>query len=104
MTNFRRAGAPFGIKQADRLSHVYMIGKTGVGKSTLLEVLARQDLSAGRGFALIDPHGDLVERVHAAVPDSLPITCPDASASMRKPTGGAACEGGGGWGGRGGER
>lgn len=58
----------FGIRQADRLSHVYVIGKTGVGKSTLLEVLARQDLGAGRGFALIDPHGDLVERVVGAIP------------------------------------
>jgi energy-coupling factor transporter ATP-binding protein EcfA2 len=60
-TNHRNENAPFGIKQADRLSHVYVIGKTGVGKSTLLESLARQDLAAGRGFALIDPHGDLVE-------------------------------------------
>jgi hypothetical protein len=51
----------FGIKQPDRLSHLYIIGKTGVGKSTLLQLLARQDLAAGRGFALIDPHGDLVE-------------------------------------------
>ena len=39
-TNFRRANTPFGIKQADRLSHVYMLGKTGVGKSTLIETLA----------------------------------------------------------------
>lgn len=62
-TNFRRRGLRFGIRQADRLSHVYVIGKTGVGKSTLLEVLARQDLTAGRGFALIDPHGDLAERL-----------------------------------------
>jgi len=61
-TTFRRQHTPFGIKQADRLSHIYMIGKTGVGKSTLLEVLARQDLEAGRGFALIDPHGDLAAR------------------------------------------
>ena len=53
----------FGIKQADRLSHMYLIGKTGVGKSTLLETLVRQDLEAGRGFALLDPHGDLVERI-----------------------------------------
>ncbi len=51
----------FGIKQADRLSHMYVIGKTGVGKSTLLKTLALQDFEAGRGFALIDPHGDLVE-------------------------------------------
>lgn len=62
-TNFRNRNIPFGIGQLDRLSHIYIIGKTGVGKSTLLETLARQDLEAGRGFALIDPHGDLVERI-----------------------------------------
>jgi hypothetical protein len=65
-TNFHRRGLRFGIRQADRLSHVYVIGKTGVGKSTLLEVLVRQDLAAGRGFALIDPHGDLAERLRDA--------------------------------------
>jgi type IV secretory pathway TraG/TraD family ATPase VirD4 len=42
---------------------MYIIGKTGVGKSTLLETLARQDLRAGRGFAFVDPHGDTVERI-----------------------------------------
>lgn len=52
----------------DRLSHTYVIGKTGVGKSSLLEALAYQDAVAGRGFALVDPHGDLVERLHAALP------------------------------------
>ncbi|MEI9932635.1 MAG: DUF87 domain-containing protein [Rhizomicrobium sp.] len=52
-----------GIKQSDRLSHLYIIGKTGVGKSTLLGTLARQDLAAGRGFALLDPHGDLAEAI-----------------------------------------
>jgi type IV secretory pathway TraG/TraD family ATPase VirD4 len=62
-TNHRNSNTPFGIKQADRLSHIYVIGKTGVGKSTLLETLAKQDLDAGRGFALIDPHGDLVDRI-----------------------------------------
>ncbi len=62
-TNHRNANVPFGIRQTDRLSHMYLIGKTGVGKSTLLETLARQDLEAGRGFALLDPHGDLVERI-----------------------------------------
>jgi hypothetical protein len=70
-TNFRRGAVPFGIKQADRLFHMYVIGQTGVGKSTLLEVLAREDMAAGRGFALVDPHGDLVERVYAAVPPRL---------------------------------
>src|ERR1700728_1035374 len=59
----------FGIRQEDRFSHVYVIGKTGTGKSTLMEKMALQDLESGRGFALIDPHGDLVERVAArAVP------------------------------------
>src|SRR6202000_827222 len=62
-TNHRNSNVRFGIKQADRLSHIYIIGKTGVGKSTLIETLAKQDLGAGRGFALIDPHGDLVERL-----------------------------------------
>jgi len=67
-TNFRNRGRLFGIKQTDRLSHVYMIGKTGVGKSTLIETLARQDLEAGRGLALVDPHGDLVEHIVACLP------------------------------------
>lgn len=57
----------FGIKQADRLSHVYVVGKTGTGKSSLLETLALQDLHAGRGFALVDPHGDLADRIAAQV-------------------------------------
>ncbi len=62
-TNFRNDRRLFGIKQIDRLSHMYVIGKTGVGKSTLLETLAWQDFEAGRGFALVDPHGDLVEQL-----------------------------------------
>ena len=62
-TNFHNGSRLFGIKQADRLSHVYIIGKTGVGKSTLIETFALQDTAAGRGFAVIDPHGDLVERI-----------------------------------------
>lgn len=43
--------------------HCYALGKTGTGKTTLLETLARQDIGCGRGLALIDPHGDLVERL-----------------------------------------
>ena len=65
---FRSDDRLFGIKQEDRFSHLYIIGKTGTGKSTLIEQIARQDLEAGRGFCLIDPHGDLVARVQAAVP------------------------------------
>ena len=55
----------FGIKDEDRLLHVYVIGKTGTGKSTLMENMALQDLERGNGFALIDPHGDLVGRIAA---------------------------------------
>ena len=74
-TNHRNSHIPFGIRQQDRLSHVYLIGKTGVGKSTMLETLAWQDFAAGRGFALVDPHGDLVEelaeRMRASDPERL---------------------------------
>jgi hypothetical protein len=67
-TNFRDGGGLFGIKREDRFSHVYVIGKTGAGKSTLLEYMAFQDLARGNGFALIDPHGDLVERIADRIP------------------------------------
>jgi len=59
-TNHRNAGVRFGIRQADRLMHMYVIGQTGVGKSTMIETLALQDFAAQRGFCLVDPHGDLV--------------------------------------------
>lgn len=68
-TNFRNTRRIFGIKQADRRAHMYIIGKTGTGKSSLLETMIRQDIEAGQGAALLDPHGDLVERVLARVPD-----------------------------------
>jgi len=64
-TNHRGRSQTFGILQPDRLLHMYVIGKTGTGKSTLLETLARDDAGAGRGFALIDPHGDLAESLRA---------------------------------------
>lgn len=70
-TNSRNSNIPFGIKQDDRLLHIYIIGQTGVGKSTLIETLAVQDLHDGRGFALIDPHGDLVEQIWTNTPESL---------------------------------
>jgi len=83
-TTFRNWGAVFGIKQADRRSHMYVIGKTGTGKSTLLETLIVQDILADRGVALLDPHGDLVERVLGQVPtDRIPdvvyFNVPDAA-------------------------
>lgn len=68
--NFHDKRRALGIRQADRLAHTYIIGKTGSGKSTLIETLARQDIAAGRGVALLDPHGDLVERVVASIPEA----------------------------------
>lgn len=55
---------PFGIRLADRMHHLYMIGQTGTGKSTFLLNLALHDARAGRGFCLIDPHGDLASNLH----------------------------------------
>ncbi|MES3017432.1 MAG: hypothetical protein V4721_06625 [Bacteroidota bacterium] len=58
ITNYHKE-IPFGIKQKDRSGHIYCIGKTGVGKSTLLLNMAISDINAGNGFGIIDPHGDL---------------------------------------------
>jgi len=66
-TNFRNEGKVFGIRQSDRLMHTYIIGKTGVGKSTLLKFMFLQDVQAGRGVCLLDPHGDLVESIREAI-------------------------------------
>jgi hypothetical protein len=62
-TTYRNAGVRFGIRQQDRFTHMYIIGKTGTGKSTLLKTIAMQDIAAGRGLALFDPHGDLVRDI-----------------------------------------
>lgn len=56
------------IKPDDRRRHMYIIGQTGTGKSVLLENLAVQDIVAGRGVCVVDPHGDLIERILAQVP------------------------------------
>jgi len=72
-TTFRNEGRLFGIAREDRLSHMYIIGKTGTGKSTLLRQLALQDMKAGTGFAFIDPHGDVATALATAaskLPDS----------------------------------
>jgi len=57
-----------GIARSDRRYHMYCIGRTGTGKSTMLANMIIQDLTAGRGVALIDPHGDLAQQVLAFVP------------------------------------
>lgn len=58
----------FGIPQADRRQHLYTIGRTGSGKTTLLRNLILQDIEAGRGLALIDPHGDLADDILEHIP------------------------------------
>ena len=67
-TNFRTHKQQYGIKTDDRRRHVYVIGKTGMGKSTLLENMIFSDIAAGKGVAVIDPHGDLAEAVLKFVP------------------------------------
>lgn len=67
--NFRDSPHRFGIKRGDRRRHMYVIGKTGMGKSTMLENMIIQDIQNGEGVAVIDPHGDLVEKVINYVPD-----------------------------------
>lgn len=68
--NFRNAKKRFGIKIDDRRRHVYALGKTGVGKSTFLENMIIQDIYNNRGFAVVDPHGDLVEKVLKFIPSN----------------------------------
>ncbi|MBK8458706.1 MAG: DUF87 domain-containing protein [Phyllobacteriaceae bacterium] len=63
----RNQRIPFGLAPADRLLHLYLIGQTGTGKSTLLGNLIRQDIDAGHGLCLIDPHGDLAASLQSMV-------------------------------------
>ncbi|MBM3251118.1 MAG: hypothetical protein FJZ07_02700 [Candidatus Nealsonbacteria bacterium] len=60
----------FGIKRVDRRRHIYLVGKSGVGKSKFLELLARQDIAYGHGVCFIDPHGDVIEALLDFVPES----------------------------------
>ncbi len=59
----------FGIKKADRRKHIYIIGKTGAGKSTLISNMAIDDIRRGRGVGIIDPHGDLSETILDYIPN-----------------------------------
>lgn len=60
----------FGIKRVDRRRHLYIVGKSGVGKSKLLELLVRQDIAYGHGICFIDPHGDVIESLLDFVPEN----------------------------------
>jgi energy-coupling factor transporter ATP-binding protein EcfA2 len=68
VTNHQNKHIPFGIKKADRLGHIYCIGKTGTGKSTLLLNMALADITDGEGVCIIDPHGDLSETILEYIP------------------------------------
>ncbi len=68
-TDARNKKIRFGIKAKDRLKHVYVIGKTGMGKSTLLENMAIQDIQNGEGMTFIDPHGGTAEKLLEYVPE-----------------------------------
>ncbi len=67
-TDYRNRKTKFGIKASDRTRHVYVIGKTGMGKSTMLENMAVQDIQNGEGFAFLDPHGSSAETLLEYVP------------------------------------
>jgi hypothetical protein len=68
-TDSRGKHIPFGIKSKDRDRHMYVIGKTGMGKSTLLENMAIQDIRNGEGLAFLDPHGSTVEHLLNFIPE-----------------------------------
>jgi energy-coupling factor transporter ATP-binding protein EcfA2 len=68
-TDARNKKVQFGIKAVDRTKHVYVIGKTGMGKSTLLENMAVQDIQQGNGFAFLDPHGGSAELLLSYIPE-----------------------------------
>jgi energy-coupling factor transporter ATP-binding protein EcfA2 len=66
--NFRGKEVKFGIKPQDRLRHIYIIGKTGQGKTTLLENMINFDIQNKNGLAFLDPHGDSVQRILDYIP------------------------------------
>jgi CxxC-x17-CxxC domain-containing protein len=68
-TNFRSTNTPFGIKRRDRRQHMYILGKSGTGKSVLLSNLIIQNIQNGEGVCVVDPHGELVEEVLHLIPE-----------------------------------
>jgi hypothetical protein len=68
-TTWRNQNIPFGIKDKDRLGHIYCIGKTGMGKSTLLQKMALSDITKGKGCGIIDPHGDVAKYLLECIPE-----------------------------------
>ncbi|MFA6422534.1 MAG: type IV secretion system DNA-binding domain-containing protein [Candidatus Buchananbacteria bacterium] len=69
-TNYRNVERSFGIKRDDRRRHMYIVGKTGMGKTTLLENLIISDIINGEGCCYVDPHGDTAEKLLNFIPSS----------------------------------
>jgi energy-coupling factor transporter ATP-binding protein EcfA2 len=69
ITNFRNTNKRFGIKDKDRLQHMYVIGKSGTGKSTLLQNMAISDIERSNGLCIIDPHGDIATEILKYIPE-----------------------------------
>lgn len=69
-TNYYSRKVLFGIRQEDRLLHTYILGKTGTGKTNLLQTQIIQDINNGRGFSVIDVHGDLIQKIYSNIPKS----------------------------------
>ncbi len=69
-TNFRNQRTRFGIKSFDRRRHFYVVGKTGMGKTTLLENMAIQDIQNGKGIGIVDPHGEFAQKMLDFVPSN----------------------------------
>ncbi len=67
---FRKEEKSVFISEEDRRRHIYIVGQTGTGKSTLVKNMAASDIAAGKGLAIIDPHGDLIEDVLALIPEN----------------------------------
>lgn len=68
-TNFRNTNTIFGIKRKDRRQHMYILGKSGTGKSVLLHNLITQNIKNGEGVCVIDPHGELAEEILELIPE-----------------------------------
>ena len=69
-TNFRNKEEIFGIKRKDRRQHMYILGKSGTGKSVLLSNLITQNIQNGEGVCVVDPHGELVEEILEIIPEN----------------------------------
>ena len=69
-TNYRNQNRKFGIKIDDRRRHMYIVGKTGMGKTTMLENMVLNDIYSGHGVGVVDPHGDFAEKIINYVPPS----------------------------------